>query len=86
MHKTHMEQLDALARKYSKLWLGIQTLGVTDVFIFSLYILDIKAPSPLYIKVHAGNYAMIRSKGDTLVNHAVNSSLGRESQCTIRKQ
>ena len=82
MHMTHMEQLDALTRKFLKSWLGIQTRGVTDASIFHPYMLGIKAPSQLYIEAHAGNYAMFRSKGDSVVNHAVNSRLQRESQWT----
>ena len=41
--------------------------------------LNIKAPSQLYQESHAGNYAMVRSKGDELVNHALDSRLKRVS-------
>ena len=41
--------------------------------------LSIKMPSQLYKEAHAGNYALIRSKGDRLVNHAIDSRLERES-------
>ena len=38
-----------------------------------------KMTSLLYKEVHAANYAMIRSKGDELVNHDMDSRLQRES-------
>ena len=72
MHQTHMEKLDAVARKHIKTWLGIQTHGVSDAAIFHPYMLKTKMPSQLYLEAQAGSYAMIRSKGDILVNHAVN--------------
>ena len=44
--------------------------------------LGTQAPSQLYIEAHAGNYAMMRTKGDPLVNHALDSRLERESEWT----
>ena len=74
-----MDQMDTLARQYLKKWLGIQTRGVTDASIFHPYMLAIKAPSQLYKEAHAGNMAMIRMKGDPIVNHALDSRVERES-------
>ena len=82
MHWTHMTELDNLAKKYLKNWLGIQTNGVSDISIFHPYMLAIKTPSQMYLEAHAGNHAMMRMKGDTLVNHVLNSRLERESQWT----
>ena len=79
MHKTHMEKLDDIARKYIKIWLGIQKHGVSDAAIFHPYMLKTKMPSQLYLEAHATNYAMIRSKGDMVVNHALDSRVERES-------
>ena len=41
--------------------------------------LNVKSPSQLYKEAHAGNYAMMRSKGDEVVNHMLDSRLERES-------
>ena len=41
--------------------------------------LNIKAPSRVYNEAHAGTYAIVRAKGDKLVNHALDSRLERES-------
>ena len=80
IHKTHEAQLDSLAR--FKLWLNIQKNGVTDASIFHPYMLAKNAPSQLYKEAHAGTYAMIRTKGDKLVNHALHSRVERESAWT----
>jgi hypothetical protein len=82
IHKSHMEKMDALARKYIKKWMGIQTKGVTDASIFHPYMLGTKMPSQVYLEAHAGNYAMVRVKGDPIVNHALDSRLERESEWT----
>ena len=71
LHNCHEEKLDALARSHLKVWLGIQKHGVMDTAIFHPYILNIKAPSQVYNEAHAGSYAIIRCKGDKLVNHAL---------------
>jgi hypothetical protein len=77
-----MDKIDALARKYIKTWLGIQSRGVTDASIFHPYMLGVKMPSQVYLEAHAGNYAMVRLKGDPVVNHAIDSRLERESEWT----
>ena len=82
MHNTHMDKLDTLARTHIKKWLSIQKHGLTDTAIFHPYMLGTQAPSQLYIEAHAGNYAMMRTKGDPLVNHALDSRLERESEWT----
>ena len=73
INKTHMDNLDSLARKYLKLWLRIPKNGVTDASIFHPYMLNVKTPSQLYKEAHASTYAMIRIKGDNIVNHALDS-------------
>lgn len=80
IHKTHMEELDNMARKYLKLWLSIPSRGATDASIFHPHMLNIKAPSTMYTEAHAGNYTLMRMKGDKLVNHALDSRLERESE------
>ena len=82
LHKTHMNDLDDIVRKNIKSWLNIQTRGVSDVALYHPYMLGTKLPSQMYTEAHAGTYAMIRVKGDPLVNHALDSKLERESAWT----
>ena len=82
MHETSMTKLDSLVKQHVKQWLGVQKHGVSDAAIFHPYMLNTKMPSQLYKEAHAGTYALIRSKGDLLVNHAVNSRLEREAGWT----
>ena len=42
--------------------------------------LGLKAPSQMYMEAHAGNYALMRLKGDDRVNHALDSRLERENK------
>ena len=82
IHKTHMNTLDNIARKFIKKWLNIQTHGVSDAAVFHPYMLGLKTPSHIYKEAHAGTYAAIRMKGDEIVNHALDSRLERESEWT----
>ena len=82
IHKTHLEKLDSLAKKFLKKWLNIPTRGATDIALFHPYLLNIKTPSHLYKEGHAGNYALMRVKGDSSVNLALDSRLEREQQWT----
>ena len=82
IHKTHLDKLDNVARKYLKKWLNIPSHGASDISIFHPYLLGIKTPSQLYLEGHAGNYTLMRLKGDTIVNHTLNSRLERESNWT----
>ena len=44
--------------------------------------LNMKSPSQIYNEAHTGNHAIIRSKGDNIVNHALDSRIERESVWT----
>ena len=74
-----MDKLNAVVRSHIQQWLGIQKNGVSNAAIFHAFMLKTKMPFQLYKEADAGNYAMIRSKGDELFNHAMNSRLERES-------
>ena len=82
VHKTHLEKLDSIAKKYLKKWLNIPSHGATDIAIFHPYLLSVKTPSQLYMEGHAGNYTLMRIKGDEIVNHTLDSRLERESSWT----
>ena len=84
IHKTHLDKLDSIARKYLKKWLNIPSHGASDISIFHPYVLGLKAPSHLYQESHAGNYTIMRLKGDEVVNHTLNSRLERESDWTCK--
>ena len=66
INETHMQKLDLVANKYIKIWPGVQKHGVSDLGIFHTYILCTKMPSQLYKEAHAGNFATIRTKGDSV--------------------
>ena len=82
VHKTHLEKLDSVAKKYLKKWLKIPSHGASDIAIFHPYLLNVKTPSQLYMEGHAGNYTLMRIKGDQIVNHTLDSRLERESSWT----
>ena len=62
--------------------LKIPSHGASDIAIFHPYLLSVKTPSQLYMEGHAGNYTLMRIKGDQTVNHALDSRLERESSWT----
>ena len=80
LHKTHLDGLDKIAKKYLKKWLKFPTRGVTDVGIFHPYLLNIKQPSQVYLEGHASNMLLMRMKGDTTVNACIDSKLERETK------
>ena len=49
IHKTHLDLLDASARKFLKSWLGFPKRGATDLGIFHPNILGVKYPSQVYL-------------------------------------
>ena len=80
IHNTHLDQLDNIVKKYIKKWLKYPTRGVTDIGIFHPYMLKVKQPSQLYLEGHAGNIAMMRIKGDIIVNKCLDSKINRETK------
>ena len=80
IQQVHIDKLDTIARSYLKKWLQIPKNGCTDLAIFHPFLLGLKTPSQIYKEGHAGNYALMRFKGDKLVNHALDSRLEREQQ------
>ena len=82
IHKIHLDKLDNIAKKFLKKWLNIPSHGASDISIFHPYVLGLKTPSQLYLEGHAGNYTMMRLKGDQTVNITLDSRLERESAWT----
>ena len=83
VHQTHLDQLDALARKHLKIWLKVPTRGVTDLGIFHPYLLGIKYPSQTYKEGHIGNFVNTTLVGDPVVREALRCQVERE---TVDKQ
>ena len=80
LHDTHLEALDKIARTFIKQWLHYPTRGVTNIGIFHPYMLKVKQPSHIYLEGHAGNLALMRLKGDKIVNKCIDSKLEREKK------
>ena len=74
IHKTHQESIDALTRKYLKSCITIPARGVTDASEFHPNMLGI------YKEATLNNYTMMSLKGDSVVNHVLDSRLERESK------
>ena len=74
-----------MARTFIKKWLKYPTRGVTDIGIFHPYMLKVKQPSHTYLEGHAGNFALMRLKGDNIVNKCIDSKLDREKQWKKKK-
>ena len=62
--------------------MNIPSHGASDIAILHPYLLSVKTPSQLYMEGHAGNYTLMRIKGDKTVNHTLDSRLERESSWT----
>ena len=67
-------------KKYLKNWLKYPTRGVTDIGIFHPYMLNVKQPSQVYLEGHASNIAIMRLKGDSVVNTCLDSKIKREAK------
>ena len=78
IHKTHLDLLDASARKFLKSWLGFPKRGATDLGIFHPNILGVKYPSQVYLESHMNNHINLMLSEDPVVKEAVNCQLERE--------
>ena len=78
IHKTHLDVLDAMARKFLKAWLSFPTNGVSDLGIFHPSILGIKYPSQVYLEAHVSSYISLKLTEDPVVKEAMSCQLERE--------
>ena len=78
IHKTHLDILDHLARKFLKSWLNFPSRGVTDLGIFHPSILGIKYPSQVYQEAHMNSFISLKLSEDPVVREAVACQLVRE--------
>ena len=77
IHKTHMDILDHLARKFLKSWLCFPNRGVTDQGIVHPGILGIKYPSQVYLESHMTSFISLKLSKDPVVREAVTCQLER---------
>ena len=56
LHKCHLEELDLLAKKFLKKWLGVPARGATSEGIFSPLLLGVKPVSQTYLEGHISAY------------------------------
>ena len=80
IHQTHLEDLDMLAQRFLKKWLGLPSRGCTNLSLFHPHLLNIRPVSQLYLQGHIGNFINSKLKADHSVNAALESSIHRESQ------
>jgi hypothetical protein len=82
IHKTHLDVLDGMARKFLKSWLSFPTSGVTDIGIFHPGILGLKYPSQVYLEAHMTSFISLKLTEDPIVKEAVDCQLQCEGVWT----
>ena len=85
LNKTHLDKLDVLTGKYLKNWLGIPSRGANLAIVHLPQGLNIPRLSDIYRQSQTLAYSRSRAKADHVVNHAIDSTIERESQWS-RKQ
>ena len=82
VHKTHLEQLDMVAQRYLKLWLGITPRGCTSLGMFSPYLLGVKPVSQVYLEGHLSAYINSKLVADSDTQEALKCTEVREGKWT----
>ena len=82
LHKCHLEELDLLAKKFLKKWLGVPARGATSEGIFSPLLLGVKPVSQTYLEGHISAYinSLLVANKDT--KEALKCAEEREGQWT----
>ena len=62
VHKTHLDELDLIAQRYLKRWLGVPARGATAAGMFSAYLLGVKLVSQV------GEHGVRRGDRQTAAN------------------
>ena len=78
IHKTHLDVLDAMARKFLKAWLSLPTNVVSDMGICHPRILGLKYPSQVYLESHVSSYIYLKLTADPVVKEGMSCQLERE--------
>ena len=82
LHKCHLEELDLLAKKFLKKWLGLPARGATSEGIFSPLLLGVKPVSQTYLEGHVNAYINSMLVADNDTKEALKSAEERECQWT----
>ena len=82
IHKTHLDELDLIAQRYLKKWLGIPSRGATAAGIFSPYLLGVKPVSQIYLEGHVGAFVNSTLVADEDTKQALVGAIERESKWT----
>jgi hypothetical protein len=78
---THLKLLDTFTDQYVKKWAGLPRCATTAI-IHLKGGMDIQSISELYMEVHTKSHTRTRLKGDTAINHVLDSTLQREARLT----
>ena len=79
VHKTHLDELDLIAQRYLKKWLGIPARGATAAGVFSPYLLNVKPVSQVYLEGHLGAFVNSTLMADEDTKQALANAMERES-------
>ena len=82
IHKTHLAQLDATARRYIKQWLDFPSRGASDISLFHPGIIGLKHPSKLYLEGHLGAHIQSSILGGPDTQETIKNRLACEWQWT----
>lgn len=82
VHKTHLDQLDMVAQRYLKLWLGIPARGCTSLGVFSPSLLGVKPVSQVYLEGHFSAYFNSKLVANSDTKEALKCTKVREGQWT----
>ena len=82
LNKVHLDELDMLAQKYLKKWLGLPARGATSEGIFSPLLLGVKPVSQAYLEGHVSAYINSLLVADIDTKEALKCAEEREGQWT----
>ena len=82
VHKTHLDELDLIAQRYLKKWLGIPARGATAAGVFSPYLLNVKPVSQVYLEGHLGAFVNSTLMADEDTKQALANAMERERAWT----
>ena len=80
LHKTHLDELDLLAKKFLKKWLGLPPRGANSEGIFSPLLLGVKHVSQTYLEGHLNAYINTNMVADADTKEALRCAEEREGQ------
>ena len=82
VHQSHLDELDAIARRLLRKWLEFPTRRVSDTSIFHPSILGIQRPSQVYLYGLVGAHLQSRLLCDPVTKEALQSRMAMEGART----